>query len=128
MNPLQTQIGGKHYKHMKIQQIEFGMVNKLDPCAYSVVKYLSRHADKGGRADLEKAFHFVQLREALGTEAHRVEEWVVDILDYTRANDIAPEESGVLFALCQWVESGNPLHLHYLKNSLLELIDLRYGE
>lgn len=128
MNPLQTQVGGGHYKKQAIQPIEFSMANGLDACAHSTLKYVGRHPEKGGRQDLEKAFHFVQLREALGTAAHRVNEWVVDIMAYCQANAIPSEEAGVLCDLCSWVESGDPLKLRRLKNSLLELIELRYPE
>lgn len=128
MNPLQTQVGGGHYKKHAIQPIEFSMANNLDACTHSTLKYVTRHRDKGGRADLEKAFHFVELRHALGTDAHRVETWVVEIADYCRANGLLPVETGVLTKLCAWVESGSPLHLKQLKDSLLGLIDLCYPE
>lgn len=60
-NPLDVQIGGNHYKKYKIQPIEFAQVNKLPPCEFSVVKYITRWRDKGGVADLEKAKHFIDL-------------------------------------------------------------------
>lgn len=126
-NALNRQIGGEHYKSQAIQPIEFSMANDLDACAHTALKYVSRHQRKGGRADLEKAFHCVELRQALATERHRLDTWVVEIADYCRANGMLTEETDVLTKLCAWVESGSPLHLKQLKDSLLSLIDLRYG-
>jgi hypothetical protein len=54
-NPMDDQIGGDHYKSMPIQPLEYSMVNGLNACEHSVVKYVSRHRSKNGRQDLEKA-------------------------------------------------------------------------
>lgn len=60
-SPLQTQIGGKHYKKLAIQPVEYIHANGLGFFEGSVVKYVSRWRDKGGVADLEKAKHFIDL-------------------------------------------------------------------
>jgi len=60
-NPLDTQIGGRHYRDMEIQPIEFITANKLGWCEGHVVKYVSRHASKGGKQDLEKAKHYIDM-------------------------------------------------------------------
>lgn len=67
-NPLETQIGGQHYKKLAIQPIEYIHANKLGFCEGSVVKYVSRWRDKGGFADLEKAKHFIDLLIQLETK------------------------------------------------------------
>lgn len=58
---LDVQIGGNHYKSMKIQPVEFALANNLDFCQGSAIKYILRHAEKGGKQDLEKAKHFIDL-------------------------------------------------------------------
>jgi hypothetical protein len=58
------QHGGKHYKDMGIQPIEYAEANRkvLGPAAYSVVKYVTRHevtekAEPGkGWKDIKKVF------------------------------------------------------------------------
>lgn len=60
-NPQSVQIGGDHYRSMAIQPIEYIQANKLTFCEGSVVKYITRHRKKGGRQDLEKAIHCIQL-------------------------------------------------------------------
>lgn len=60
-NPLDVQVGGGHYKDCAIQPVQYIHANKLGFCEGSVVKYVTRWRDKGGRADLEKAIHFLQL-------------------------------------------------------------------
>jgi len=58
---LKEQIGGEHYKDMAIQPIEYIHRNGLGFIEGAVVKYVSRHRFKGGRQDIEKAIHFLQM-------------------------------------------------------------------
>lgn len=58
---LGNQVGGSHYKHLKIQPMEYSMANKLDACQHTVVKYITRFRDKGGIEDLKKARHAIDL-------------------------------------------------------------------
>ena len=60
-NPLQTQVGGNHYKDLKIQPIEFIHANNLDFTTANVVKYVVRAKNKNGAQDIRKAIHYCQL-------------------------------------------------------------------
>lgn len=60
-DPLSEQVGGNHYKTLKIQPMEYSMANKLDACQHTIIKYVTRFREKGGRADLEKAKHTIDL-------------------------------------------------------------------
>jgi Protein of unknwon function (DUF3310) len=60
-DPLIRQVGGTHYKECVIQPVEYILANKLDFCAGNVVKLVTRHRKKGGRQDLEKAIHYLEL-------------------------------------------------------------------
>ncbi len=55
------QVGGKHYIKYKIQPSKFVTENKLLYPEGSVIKYILRHQDKGGKEDLEKAIHFIEM-------------------------------------------------------------------
>ena len=57
----QKQEGGDHYKKLAIQPMEYALQNKLDYAQANVVKYVTRHADKNGKADLLKAKHCIDL-------------------------------------------------------------------
>ena len=59
--PLDIQVGGGHYKTMAIQPVEYITKNNLPYCEANVVKYISRWRDKGGKKDLEKAKHYIDL-------------------------------------------------------------------
>lgn len=61
MNALQKQVGGSHYKNMAIQPAEYCQKNNLNHLESSVVKYVSRHRQKNGREDIEKAIHCLEL-------------------------------------------------------------------
>ena len=58
---LRKQVGGTHYKDFKIQPIEYITKNSLGWCEGNIVKYISRHHMKGGRADVEKVIHYCEL-------------------------------------------------------------------
>lgn len=66
MNALDVQIGGSHYKDMRFQPIELISLLGLDFFQGNVVKYVSRHHEKGGREDLDKAKHYCQLAMSYG--------------------------------------------------------------
>lgn len=60
-NALDVQVGGGHYKDFPIQPFEYAQRNKLPFGEACVVKYVSRHRQKGGLEDLRKAKHFLEL-------------------------------------------------------------------
>ena len=55
------QIGGTHYKDMKIQPSQFINENKLLFAEGNAIKYICRHASKGEVQDLEKAKHYIDM-------------------------------------------------------------------
>ena len=60
-DPYETQVGGNHYKDMKIQPSEFINKNKLQFAEGNAIKYICRHASKGQEQDLEKAKHYIDM-------------------------------------------------------------------
>ncbi|WAW09995.1 DUF3310 domain-containing protein [Oxalobacter vibrioformis] len=59
--PLETQVGGEHYKHFPIQPVEYIEKNGLGFCEGNAIKYLTRWQRKGGLQDLEKAKHNIEI-------------------------------------------------------------------
>ena len=57
----QKQEGGRHYKNLKIQPMQYALENKLDYAQANVVKYVTRHKEKNGKEDLLKAIHNLEL-------------------------------------------------------------------
>jgi hypothetical protein len=55
------QVGGKHYRTLKIQPSQFVIENKLLFPEGSVIKYICRHPHKGKKQDLLKAIHFIEM-------------------------------------------------------------------
>lgn len=60
-NPLSVQAGGQHYKKLRIQPVEYIHANNLPYIEGNIVKYITRWRDKGGKTDLEKVKHYVDL-------------------------------------------------------------------
>lgn len=61
MDPLDIQIGGRHYKDMAIQPVEYIHKNNIGFIAGAIIKYISRYKSKNGKQDLEKAKHFIDV-------------------------------------------------------------------
>jgi len=60
-NVWKKQIGGKHYIKYKIQPSKFVVENKLLYPEGCIIKYILRHQNKGGKQDLLKAKHFIDM-------------------------------------------------------------------
>lgn len=60
-NPLESQIGGNHYKDFSIQPIEFIEANKLPFLEGCIIKRACRHSAKNGAEDVRKIIHEARL-------------------------------------------------------------------
>ena len=78
LNVYNKQIGGNHYIKYKIQPSQFVVENKLLYPEGSVIKYILRHQDKGGKEDLEKAKHFIDMiiERDYSEEKEKTESWI----------------------------------------------------
>ena len=59
--PQDKQIGGSHYKFLRIQPYEFISKNDLSFFQGNVIKYVVRYPYKNGIQDLEKIIHYCEL-------------------------------------------------------------------
>jgi hypothetical protein len=64
-NPLDVQVGGSHYKDLRIQPVEYIHANGIGYFEGNVIKYLTRWRGKNGLEDLRKARHYIDLLIAL---------------------------------------------------------------
>ena len=80
MSVYKKQIGGNHYIKYKIQPSQFVVENKLLYPEGTVIKYILRHQDKGGKEDLEKAKHFIDMiiERDYETESEKQKDWDED--------------------------------------------------
>jgi len=72
------QIGGEHYKHMKIQVTEFVAANEIPFIEGNVIKYVCRHAHKNGKEDVLKAIHYLNLLIEYHYESNDVRDPVLE--------------------------------------------------
>ena len=61
MSALDKQVSGNHYKDKGIQPIVYIHANQLGFCEGNALKYITRHREKGGRADIEKAIYYLEM-------------------------------------------------------------------
>lgn len=95
MNALDRQVGGSHYK-LPYEPIEFITKTNLDFVQGSIVKYVSRYKNKGGRIDLEKAIHYAQLGEQL-TTGLSVQKDLSDVVEeFVTRNNFSEKQSSVI--------------------------------
>jgi len=61
LSALDKQVSGNHYKDKGIQPIVYIHANDLGFCEGNVIKYVTRHKEKSGAADIQKAIHYLEL-------------------------------------------------------------------
>ena len=61
MSAYKKQIGGNHYSKFKAQPSKFINDNKLLFAEGNAIKYICRHTHKGGKQDLLKAKHYIDM-------------------------------------------------------------------
>lgn len=61
MKATDKQVGGDHYKTLPVQPGHYIRKNKLGWYEGNIVKYITRHQQKGGRQDVEKVIHYAEL-------------------------------------------------------------------
>lgn len=61
LSVLDKQVSGNHYKDKGIQPIVYIHANDLGFCEGNVIKYVTRHKEKSGAADIQKAIHYLEL-------------------------------------------------------------------
>ena len=78
MSAYKKQIGGSHYKNMIVQPSEFINKNKLLFAEGNAIKYICRHTHKGGKQDLEKAKHYIDMiiERDYKDEKEKQETWI----------------------------------------------------
>lgn len=116
-----VQVGGEHYRNMKIQPIEFALANQYDAAAAAILKYVARHRTKNGREDVEKAIRYVHLRQQLAPGSllvraliwlraydrvgnwRRNNGWTIRMADFIQINEIHHADADVLLDLEAWL-------------------------
>lgn len=58
---MKQQVGGNHYSNLPIQPIEYIHANKLGFIEGNIIKYVSRHQNKGKAEDIKKVIHYAKM-------------------------------------------------------------------
>jgi hypothetical protein len=61
MSAYKNQIGGKHYQDLVIQPTDYIIKNNIPFAEGNVIKYVSRHKQKGKEQDIKKAIHYLSM-------------------------------------------------------------------
>ena len=78
MSAYKKQIGGNHYSKFKVQPSKFINDNKLLFAEGNAIKYICRHTHKGGKQDLLKAKHYIDMiiERDYEEEKEKTETWI----------------------------------------------------
>ena len=78
MSAYKKQIGGNHYSKFKVQPSKFINDNKLLFAEGNAIKYICRHTHKGGKQDLLKAKHYIDMiiERDYKNEKEKQETWI----------------------------------------------------
>lgn len=134
-DPLAVQVAGDHYKKLAIQPMVYATANRYDPCAFSILKYVTRWRDKGGVQDLKKALHIAQMRQVPDIEQYLPDPWFVSatrspripVSEYIEKNGIPVTEAAILEWLDNWVAKGEPVAGQMVAEGLINLIAQQEG-
>ncbi len=55
------QVGGDHYSIMPVQPIDYIVKNNIPYREANAIKYITRHRNKNGAQDIEKAIHYLEM-------------------------------------------------------------------
>lgn len=106
MRALDTQHGGSHYKDKAMQPVELWATLNLNAFQGAIVKYITRHKEKNGAEDIDKAEHFRELwfetceafHATPPTDTPFNDDWVADAVgQYVEANELSDAEEVVIF-------------------------------
>lgn len=61
MSSSNNEVGGNHYKKLKISPVEYIRANNLDFFEGNVIKYISRHRQKNGEEDIIKCVDYLRM-------------------------------------------------------------------
>lgn len=70
MKAIETQIGGGHYKNMKMQPVELFALTRCTAFQANIWKYVTRYKHKNGKEDIKKAMHYAQLALELNCDGN----------------------------------------------------------
>ena len=70
MSALDKQVGGRHYLSGNYQPVELWAALDLNGFQASIIEYVTRHKNKNGAEDIDKAIHFVELANCLCVDLH----------------------------------------------------------
>jgi hypothetical protein len=68
-----NEVGGNHYRQLKIQPFKYAMANNFNAGQTLALRYISRYKFKNGIEDLKKAIHCLELliEEEYGTQKEK---------------------------------------------------------
>ena len=129
MTATDQQVGGKHYREMAIQPIEFILANNMGFAEGSVIEYVSRWRQKGGLEDLKKALHFLEFitesRNQIADMRHgfRVLKPTITAHKYIEANAIPEQEADIIRWVYFWSHNPNLINLENAVISLQSFVE-----
>lgn len=96
MTALKKQVGGDHYKSMRIQPVELFAKTRCNAFQANMWKYITRYKSKNGKQDIEKCIHYAELGKSLCCKTLLSESSLRFVSDFCIANELSKEVSEIV--------------------------------
>jgi hypothetical protein len=98
MKAIENQVGGSHYKSMKIQPVELFAKTHCTAFQANIWKYVLRYKQKNGKQDLEKAIHYAQLAIELECNGSLSNDAIKEADTFCKVNELQPNILAIVMA------------------------------
>lgn len=122
---LDKQVGGSHYKNLKIQPIELLRPYEFGFCEGNIIKYVTRYKDKGGKKDLEKAIQYIDFILEMPVSLGNV---ISMAITYCAENDLDKYQTMAVMYIVLYHTTNDKKYLEKAKEAIQKLIELNYNE
>jgi hypothetical protein len=106
MKASELQVGGNHYKDVKIQPFEYSIRNGLNAIEHTCLKYIFRAREKNGVEDVRKAFHclgiLIEYAEIPGRIQPKRNLDMVTSDEFSRQKDLTEAEHEFIHIISTW--------------------------
>lgn len=88
MKALDVQIGGNHYKNMKMQPVELFAKTRCTAFQANIWKYITRYKYKNGAEDIKKCMHYARLAKELNCNGDLDRGKKMDVQNFCEKNKL----------------------------------------
>lgn len=98
MKALDTQVGGNHYKNMKVQPVQLFAKTRCTAFQANIWKYITRYKYKDGAEDIKKCMHYAELAKELNCHGRLCTLALLAVTQFCEVNSLSEHITSVVEA------------------------------